>query len=131
MQERGLVIMADINLNARINQVLGKYEVTVNDKVKELVDETTKEAVKELKNTSPTRTGVYRKSWSSTNIKTGARSKANKIHNKKKSRLTHLLEKSHVGRDGKRVRAIPHILPVEARAVRKFEEKVEDIINNG
>ena len=131
MQERGLVIMADINLSTQINQVLGKYEATVNDKVKELVDETTKEAVKELKSTGPKRTGAYKKSWSSTNIKTGARSKTNTIHNKKKYQLTHLLEKGHVGRDGKRVRAIPHIVPVEEKIIKQFEEKVEDIINNG
>ena len=126
-----MVIMADINLSTQINQVLGKYEATVNDKVKELVDETTKEAAKELKSTSPKRTGAYKKSWSSTNIKTGARSKTNTVHNKKRYQLTHLLEKGHVGRDGKRVRAIPHIAPVEEKTIKKFERKVEDIINNG
>ena len=125
-----MVIMADINLNSRINQVLGKYEVTVNDKVKELVDDTTKEATKELKNTSPKRTGVYKKGWSSTNIKTGARSKTNTIHNKKKYQITHLLEKGYEKR-GKSYRAIPHIAPVEKRAIKKFENGVEEIIKNG
>ena len=55
-------------------------------------------------------------------------SKRNTVYNKTDYQLTHLLEKGHVGRDGRRVKAIEHIRPVEEKAVAEFEDKVKGAI---
>ena len=77
------------------------------------LDETKKElaksAVKQLKATSPKRTGRYASGW--TRKKKG---NAIIVHNKQ-YQLTHLLEKGHAKRGGGRVAARVHIAPVEKR----------------
>ena len=55
-------------------------------------------------------------------------SKRNTVYNKTDYQLTHLLEKGHVGRDGRRVKAIEHIRPVEEKAAAEFEDKVKGAI---
>ena len=55
-------------------------------------------------------------------------SKRNTVYNKTDYQLTHLLEKGHVGRDGRRVKAIEHIRPVEEKATAEFEDKVKGAI---
>ena len=54
--------------------------------------------------------------------------KRNTVYNKTDYQLTHLLEKGHVGRDGRRVKAIEHIRPVEEKAAAEFEDKVKGAI---
>lgn len=79
----------------------------------------------ELKQGRPyhNRSGQYVKGWSVTQRKgaqsvTGAENYT--IHNKKRYQITHLLEKGHLSRNGKRVQAFEHIAPTE----RHVEETV-------
>ena len=100
-------------LAQELAQGLSEYSQEVADAIKKATDEVAEEAVQELKSTSPVLTGSYAKGWA-----------------KKKTdyQLTHLLEKGHVGRDGRRVKAIEHIRPVEEKAAAEFEDKVKGAI---
>ena len=90
-------------LAQELAQGLSEYSQEVADAIKKATDEVAEEAVQELKSTSP-------------------------VYNKTDYQLTHLLEKGHVGRDGRRVKAIEHIRPVEEKAVAEFEDKVKGAI---
>ena len=104
----------------------------------EAVEETAKEAVKRLKEGGPyqERTGKYTKDWttdeqtSRTSAITGL--KRYSVYNKKHYQLTHLLEKGHQTRDGKRtVQAFEHIGPVNDAigefAIAAIERKVREL----
>lgn len=129
-----------------ITKCLSEYSDDIAKGIDKAVDITAKEAVRELKKTSPRRSsdkprkykssgksypaGSYAKSWGSTILsdKTGNSQKV--VNNKIHYRLTHLLEKGHKNRDGTNSKSIPHISTVEEKAISDFEKRVEDIIND-
>lgn len=85
-----------------------------------------KETVKELKNTSPKRTGSYSKSWAIDRSKSRVGIIRYTIHNKKHYQLTHLLERPHLTRDGMTYsKAYPHIGPAEKKAIKLYVDKVK------
>lgn len=53
------------------------------------------------------------------------------IHNKNKPQIVHLLEKGHVGRNGKRVEARPHMGPIAEKHLKSLEETIENAVKNG
>ena len=107
------------DLQKEISKYLNEYKEDIDDEVVEAVDQISKEAKDELKQTSPRRKGTrenpYYRGWSVKLAKkqTGKYTKA--IWNKTNYQLTHLLEFGHVTRSGPRTRAIPHIRPVEEK----------------
>ena len=109
-------------LAQELAQGLSEYSQEVADAIKKAKDEVAEEAVQELKSTSPVLTGSYAKGWAKKNTY------ESKSYNKTDYQLTHLLEKGHVGRDGRRVKAIEHIRPVEEKAAAEFEDKVKGAI---
>ena len=86
--------------------------------------------MKELKETSPKRTGKYSKGW---RVKTEkGRGFINcTIHNATNYQLTHLLEKPHLTRNGRRTTPKVHIAPVEEKCIEEFQKGVENIIRTG
>ena len=102
------------DLSKAINRELQRYAKVEKKILNNAVKKVTKEAVNELKATSPKDTGDYGRSWEGTTEK-----KVNGEY-----RLTHLLEKGHAKRGGGRVSAIPHIKKVEQKAIKKLEEEV-------
>lgn len=113
-----------------IKDILNEYSSEIQEAITEDAQKVAKEAVSELKNTSPKRTGKYRKGW---RVKT---TKGNGyveciVHNATSYQLTHLLEKPHATRNGGRTTPKVHIAPVEEKAVKQYEKDVENIIKNG
>ena len=109
-----------------ITNTIREYTEDVSKAIEEENKKITNEAVKELKNTSPKKTGQYAKSWTKKKQMNGY-----VIYNKKKPGLTHLLEHGHAKRGGGRVSGKPHIRPVEEKAIKKLEDSVIKIIKNG
>ena len=117
-----------------ITEALQEYKDVTVDKMKEAVDKVSKDAVRELKATSPKMTGAYSKDWAAKKMpqtKSAAYSKT--VYNKKHYRLTHLLEKGHKVKPvpihaGKRssVDANPHIAKVEQKSIDEFTRLIKE-----
>ena len=113
-----------------INDILNEYSSDIQEGITADAQRVAKEAQAELRNTSPKRTGEYRKGW---RVKT---EKGNGyvdciVHNATDYQLTHLLEKPHLKRNGGMTTPKVHIAPVEQKAVKQYERDAENIIKNG
>lgn len=102
----------------------------INENLKE-VAETTAETLKKG-GAYKERTGKYTPDWSVTARKTVSTTQGEQysVHNRKHYQLTHLLEKGHVTRNGKRTRAFEHILPAEQAAEELAVEAVEKAVRS-
>lgn len=119
--------MADSILD--VKDILNEYSEDITAAIAQEAQVVARDGVAELKNTSPKRTGKYRKGW---RVKTskGRETIDCTIYNTE-YRLTHLLEKPHALRNGGTSKPQVHIAPVEQKCVSTFEKNVEDIIKNG
>lgn len=113
-----------------LEEILDEYSQDIQDGIVKAAEDISKEGVAELKNTSPKKTGSYRKGWRVKKTK-GAYSISCIIHNATDYQLTHLLEKPHALRNGGTSRPQVHIKPVEEQCRNKFEREVQEIIRNG
>ena len=114
-----------------IQRTLSEYEGVTVDGMKAAVDKVSKEAVRELKGSSPRRSGAYAKSWTSKKTKlTNKWAYEKTVYNKEHYRLTHLLEKGHlvVGSKNGRVwvDARPHIETVEKEAIETLVKEIKE-----
>ena len=114
-----------------IAKMLTEYETAIVKNVDTSGKAVADKGAKQLRKTSPKRTGKYAKSWGVTREE-GAFGENAKyiIHNKKHYRVAHLLEHGHVMANGKRTKAIPHIKPVEEQVIREYEKKVREAIED-
>jgi hypothetical protein len=113
-----------------IKDILNDYSSDIQEAIIAEAEKVSKKGRDELKNTSPKRTGKYRKGWK---VKT---EKGNGfveciIHNSTNYQLTHLLEHSHLTRNGRKTTPKVHIKPVEQACIKEYEKSVEKIIKNG
>lgn len=114
-----------------IAKMLTEYETAIVKNVDTSGKAVADKGAKQLRRTSPKRKGEYAKSWGVTREKGAFGENAKYIvHNKKRYRLTHLLEHGHVTANGKRTKAIPHIKPVEEQVIREYEKKVREAIED-
>lgn len=121
------------DLSKAIQKTLAEYEGVTIDSMKSAVDKASKEAVRELKGSSPRRSGAYAKSWTSKKTKLTKKWAYEKtVYNKEHYRLTHLLEKGHkvVGAKNGRtwVDARPHIEKVEQKAVETLLNEMKETL---
>lgn len=114
-----------------IKSILSEYSKDIQDEIANEAIRIGKESAKDLKHTSPVKSGRYKKGWTST-VERGFSEIKVTVHNKTAYQLTHLLEKGHkLNRNGHLVGVVgakSHIYPVEQNAVHEFELKVEQII---
>ncbi len=107
-----------INLDAAISEVLEQYGSAVFDVLKGSVKEVSEEATQKLRDTSPEKSGNYAKAWTYDEVPVKRYQTKTVVHVEAPHyRLTHLLEKGHVSRNGTgrtfgKVKAYPHIAPV-------------------
>ena len=113
-----------------IKDILDEYSTDIQEAITEEAQLVAKEAVSELKNTSPKKTGAYRKGWRTKTTK-GQGFVECIVHNATNYQLTHLLEKPHLKRNGGMTTPQVHIAPVEEKAIKEYERNVENIIKNG
>lgn len=119
-------------LAAEIAKELAKYSQEVVEMVNVSSEKVGKEAVKQLRQTSPKKTGKYAKSWTMTTEKEFGQPHRRIIHAKAPHyRLTHLLEHGHAKVGGGRVEGRPHIRPAEEMVIQEFVREVEEAIERG
>lgn len=116
-------------LQKAVMDYLENYKEDIDEDVIETVDEITKQARDELKQTSPrgkgNRSDPYYKGWAIKLSKRRSGVYHKVIWNKTNYQLTHLLEFGHVTRNGGRTKAIPHIRPIEQKYNVEFVDKLE------
>lgn len=127
--------MATIKIDKLADEIakeLAKYSQEVVEKVNISSEKVGKKAVKQLKQTSPKKTGKYAKSWTMTTEKEFGQPHRRIIHAKAPHyRLTHLLEHGHAKVGGGRVEGRPHIRPAEEMVIEEFVKEVEEAIERG
>lgn len=124
-----------LDFDKAIKAVLEEYGEQVADVMGDAIQQVADEAVDKLKAVQTFAgdghpTGEYSASWQSDEVKTGRLSKKIVVHNLKHYRLTHLLEKGHVSRNGTgrtfgRVPAYPHIGEVNDWVASELPKEVE------
>lgn len=115
-----------------LNEILEEYGDDINDLVVSSAKKTVRKAVRTLKSKAngsfESLTGDYRSGWTS-KVEEGRLSVSARAYNKTDYQLTHLLEFGHVlvtgGRTKGRVKAFPHIAPVNDQAQKDFMEYIE------
>lgn len=113
-----------------IKKELDDLTADTTDTVKKAVQDAADTAVKDLKATSPKRTGKYAKSWTQKKVKETSSEKEIVVH-ARRYQLTHLLENGHAKRGGGRVVARVHIKPVEEKVSEQLENDIKRKIGSG
>ena len=117
------------DINA-ITNILNDYSKEIQKGCSEVAVDVAKKGADTLKQTSPKRTGKYRKGW-----KVYTTNNFNEyesiIYNSTRWQLTHLLEHSHSTRNGGKSKPIVHIKPVEEKCIKEYETEIERFIRNG
>lgn len=113
-----------------ISDILNEYSQDVQDGITKAAEDIAKDGANELKAKSPKRTGKYSKGWR-VDKRSGKGFVHTTIYNATNWQLTHLLEKPHLLRNGKKSKPKVHIQPVEEKCINNFQKQVEKIIKNG
>lgn len=130
--------MAD-DLQSQMNRVLTIYSEELNEKLREITQESMKELVRETKATAPRgKRGQYRRRIAADY--TGTRRSARGIRgNTVKAiwyvkapdyRLTHLLVHGHATKDGGRTTPDPFLQNALDKVLPEYEQKVQEAISN-
>ena len=124
--------MAEYDITGQITAALREYSLDVLDGVEKAAERCAKGLAKDLRKTSPARTGEYRKGWTSKKqeSRSGTKGATFVAYNKDHYQLTHLLEKPHARpyHRGPDVPPQPHIKPAETKWQEQFLEDCEGVV---
>ena len=130
----GTIVRID-GLADAIKSLVEEMNESAIEQCNRVAEEAGREAVKELKATSPVRNdnrkrkyppGSYAKSWTLKKDTNEIGVKGVTVHNAKHYQLTHLLEFGHIiAATGERSETRPHIADANEHASQSFVEKVE------
>ena len=107
-----------------ITEILNSYSDDIQESITNEVIQRAKDGKKTLEATSPKNKGKYAKGWRVKTTK-GSNYISCTIHNATDYQLTHLLEKGHLTRNGKKTKAIVHIKPVEETCIKEYEKMLK------
>lgn len=111
-----------------IMKELKQYSEELDEKIKIDIKKVAENAVKQLKATSPKKTGFYARYWSHKESVKGRHVSKRVVYNKYFYQLTHLLENGHAKVNGGRVEGKPHIKPAEEKAIKDLEKEIIESI---
>ncbi|RHM97170.1 HK97 gp10 family phage protein [Dielma fastidiosa] len=114
------------NLSAALMQRFSEYTDDRCEKATEITKQTGKEMVKAVKDDSPVLTGKYRDGWVA-EVQQGNGYTKIIGKNKKKPKLTHLLQNGHAKVNGGRVPGVDHVDKNENKYNELLLERVEDV----
>ena len=124
-----------INLDKAVDAVLSQYGDDVSKVLDQCVKDVSEEATNKLKSVvsfapGGQPSGEYSASWINESLPSGRLNTKQVVHNEEHYRLTHLLEKGHVIKDGTgrvigHAGAYPHIAPVNDWANEELPKRVE------
>ena len=115
-------------LSVELKKELKEYSQKIADQIKEGASKVAKECCEEIRDTSPIKTGAYKKGWKAKVVYENQENIRIVVHNAAKPELTQLLENGHAKVNGGRVEGTPHIGPAEERAKQRFLRKVEEAV---
>lgn len=115
------------NFSDYVEKMLQEYGQDVVTEMTEAINEVAKEAAKKLQAESPKSSGEYAKGWA-VKFERGRLKSSAIVYGKSGTyQLAHLLEKSHILRNGKRTSEghgqVVHIAPVEEWAIEEAHER--------
>lgn len=124
-----------IDLDKTVQEICAKYGDSVYDVMGDAVKEVSDEATQKLRAVNFKTGGEYSADWIAEEIPKGRLNKTAIVRNEEHYRLAHLLEFGHVSKNGTgrtfgRVKAYPHIKPVEEWAKKALPQKVESMVKS-
>lgn len=124
--------MAAYDITGQITAALREYSEDVQKGVEKAAEKCAKGLAKELRTSSPARTGKYRKGWTSKKMDAGSSEEGATYvaYNKDHYQLTHLLEKPHARpyHRGPDVPAQPHIATAAEKWQDEFSQECEKVV---
>ncbi len=111
-----------------VTKSLQDWTQDVQFSVVEATDQKANKLIELLQSTSPKNTGTYAKEWKSKVETNNFSFYRRKVYNRKKYRITHLLEHGYVNRKGKRVGQKVHIKPAREQIEQEFETAIINAI---
>lgn len=113
------------DLTTEVMTMLAEYGTDIQDAMNDATVLAGKNAVKELRKTSPRKSGKYAKGWTIKTDKKPFGQVVVTLYNKL-PHLPHLLEYGHAKVNGGRVDGIPHIWPAAKHAEESLLEAAEE-----
>lgn len=118
--------MSNIDIGSAIMKELAAYSNDLTERVNKTSRRCANKLRRELEETSPEKTGNYKKGWKVRQVYKSHTLSQFVVHNATDYQLTHLLEFGHAVKGGtQRVKPIPHIAPAEEKIINEFIEQLE------
>lgn len=121
--------MSNFDIGTAIMKELGTYSNELAESVNKTSRKYANKLRRELEETSPEKTGDYKKGWKVKQVYKSHTLSQYVVHNATDYQLTHLLEFGHAIKGGtQRVKPIPHIAPAEEKIVSEFLTEIDKAV---